>query len=126
MRFLSALRCSVCDVDRAAARGVEKGFLTYILQDPHLAHDAVDLRIVLALELVEHCVAVLTPFIWSRGPEAPSAAAAAAVYAQMCAVPVGRAAAAWIAVAITPARARCDAPPAVGAGARVALEQCGA
>lgn len=101
-------------------------FQTYIFQDPHLAHDAVDLRIVLALELVEHRVAVLAPFVRCRGPEAPSAAAAAAVYAQMCPVPVGRAGAAWVAVAIPPARARYDAPPAVGAGACVALEQCGA
>lgn len=50
-------------------------FETYIFQDPHLAHDAVDLRIVLALELVEHRIAVLAPLVRRRGPEATPAAA---------------------------------------------------
>lgn len=48
---------------------------TYVFQRPHLAHDAIDLRVVLALELVEHRVAVLAPLVRRRGPEATLAAA---------------------------------------------------
>lgn len=66
---------------------------THILQNPDLAQDPRDLRVVLALQLVEHRIAVLPLLVRRRGAEG----AVAAVRAEGAVA--GRARAAGVAVA---------------------------
>jgi hypothetical protein len=54
-------------------RGAER--TTYVLECPDLAQDAFDLRVVLALELVEHGIAVLALAVGRRRPKAGALAA---------------------------------------------------
>lgn len=77
---------------------------TYIFQDPHLAHDTLHLRIILALQFIQHRIAVLTLAIRRSRPE-PSFAGVTVGYSEPCAVRVAAAAAASVAIAIASAGA---------------------
>lgn len=89
---------------------------TYIFQRLDLAQDALDLRVVLALELVEHRIAVLAPAVGRRRPEALVVDAQAAVGLRVASVAVAAALATWT----------CAGPSAGLVGARVALEEIAA
>jgi hypothetical protein len=106
---------------------------THILQNPNLAQDPVHLLIILALELVEHRIAVLALAVRRRRPEPrppgirdPEMASASA----STPAPIASAAAAWLVPAVSvaarlwlPAGACANGP---AGAARVAFEEIAA
>lgn len=95
---------------------------TYVLERLHLAQNARHLRVVLALQLVEHRIAILAPAVRRRGPE-PAAGPAAPADAVRAAAAVARVSVS-VAVAVAVRRgARRRGAPRLRGVARVALEQ---
>lgn len=109
---------AACHSGRILRRRV--GRKTYVFQNSDLAEDTLNLRVVLALELVENGVAVLAAFVWCCRP------VAAVLWCQAVAVAVTArvaVASSWCAIAARTPIYIASVGVWVGTGARVTLEE---